>query len=315
MKSIGIKFTAMLAFGLFTIFSLSSCEKDDDDDMPVAPPGLPTIVEIATSDNDFSILVAALTKANLVTTLQGNGPFTVFAPTNAAFTQLLNDLGVGSLDDLTAEQLEPILLNHVVGAKVLSSDLSNGYVSTLSPGFGISQVSLQVNIDNNVTLNGTSLVTTADVEASNGVVHVINKVLLPPTVVDIAINNSNFSILVDAVVKADLATTLNGDGPFTVFAPTNDAFQALFNDLGISGIDDLTAADLTPILLYHVVSGNVLSSDLATGDVTTLNGSDISIDVGNGVSINNNTNVVLANVQGTNGVVHVINKVLVPPAN
>jgi len=137
-------------------------------------------------------------------------------------------------------------------------------------------------------------------------------VLLPPTVVDIALNNDNFSILVSALVKAELVETLKGDGPFTVFAPTNDAFNALFEALDVTGIADLSKEALTPILLDHVVSGNVRSTDLTTGSVNTLNNS-ISIDVTSGVKINGNINVVLADVQGTNGVVHVIDKVIVTP--
>jgi transforming growth factor-beta-induced protein len=169
-----------------------------------------------------------------------------------------------------------------------------------------------VNTDDGVSLNGNTSVTTADIEAYNGVIHVIDKVLLPPTVVDIAINNSNFSTLVDAVVKAELDGTLSGEGPFTIFAPTNEAFEALFTELNISGISDLTKEDLTPILQYHVVSGNVRSGDLSSGNVETLNG-DIQVNVGDeDVTINKDATVTAVDIQGTNGVVHVIDKVLIP---
>jgi transforming growth factor-beta-induced protein len=131
-------------------------------------------------------------------------------------------------------------------------------------------------------------------------------------VVDIALNNASFSILVQALVKADLVTALSGTGPFTVFAPTNDAFNALFTTLGVSGIADLTKEQLSPILLYHVVAGNVLSTELSNGNVPTLNGGTIAIDVTSGVKVNGNTSVILADVQGTNGVVHAIDKVLLP---
>jgi transforming growth factor-beta-induced protein len=156
------------------------------------------------------------------------------------------------------------------------------------------------------------MVTAADIEADNGVIHVVDKVILPPSVVNIAIDNENFSTLVSAVVKAGLVDALSAAGPFTVFAPTNAAFDALFTALGVSGINDLTAEQLTPILTYHVVSGNVLSTDLANGKVGTLNtGKDINIDLTSGVKINEST-VVAANIQGANGVVHVIDKVLIP---
>ena len=132
------------------------------------------------------------------------------------------------------------------------------------------------------------------------------------SVVDIAISNPDFSILVDAVVKANLAEALSGDGPFTVFAPTNDAFEELFSKLGIKGIDDLTAGDLAPILTYHVVAGKVMSGDLSNIKVATLNeGNSISIEIGDGVTIND-SKVVAADIEGSNGVIHVIDKVLMP---
>jgi transforming growth factor-beta-induced protein len=131
------------------------------------------------------------------------------------------------------------------------------------------------------------------------------------TVVDIAVANSDFSILVEAVTKAGLAGALSADGPFTVFAPTNEAFKALFKQLGVSGIKDLTAEQLTPILTYHVVAGKVMSTDLSNTSVATLNGQKIKIDLSNGVKINE-SNVTTADISGTNGVVHVIDRVLLP---
>ena len=131
------------------------------------------------------------------------------------------------------------------------------------------------------------------------------------TVVDIAVSNPDFSILVEAVTKAGLAGALSADGPFTVFAPTNEAFTALFKELGVSGVNDLTAEQLTPILTYHVVSGKVMSTDLSNTSVETLNGQKIKVDISNGVKIND-SNVTAADISGKNGVVHVIDKVLIP---
>lgn len=272
----------------------------------------PTVVDIALANSSFTSLVAALTKANLVNALKADGPFTVFAPTNDAFSQLFTDLGVSGLDALNAEDLTPILLYHVLGAAVKSTQLQTGYVSTLSAGPNDSKVSLLVDAAA-VKLNNNSKIVATDVVGTNGIVHVIDKVILPPTVVDIALANSSFSTLVSALVKAELVETLKGQGPFTVFAPTNDAFSALFTQIGVSGIDQLSKDDLTPILLYHVVSGNVKSNQLSSGNVPTLNG-DINVNVGTTVTINENSSVVLVDVQATNGVIHVINKVLLPPA-
>jgi transforming growth factor-beta-induced protein len=157
-------------------------------------------------------------------------------------------------------------------------------------------------------------VTTADILASNGVIHVIDKVILPAGIVNHAINNPDFSILVQAVVKADLVDALSASGPFTVFAPNNAAFNKLFATLGVSGINDLSAEALTPILLYHVVPGNVTASQVSTGNVNTLKeGSMISITANSmGVKINNTSNVIATDVQGTNGVIHAIDTVILP---
>jgi transforming growth factor-beta-induced protein len=131
------------------------------------------------------------------------------------------------------------------------------------------------------------------------------------TVVEIAVNNPDFSILVEAVSKAGLVDALSAEGPFTVFAPTNDAFKSLFSQLGVSGVKDLTAEQLTPILTYHVVSGKVMSTDLSNTSVATLNGQKIKIDLSSGVKIND-SKVVAADIEGKNGVIHVIDSVLLP---
>ena len=279
-------------------------------DQVIMPIDNGSILDAAMGLDDFSSLVAALAKANLATTFMMDGSFTVFAPTNDAFASFLSDLGV-SLDDLTAEDLTPILSYHVIGAKALSGSLSTGYINTIYSALEGYPVSMFVEVDNGVTLNGSISVTSADVEVSNGVIHVIDGVLTPTSVVDIAINNSGFSQLVAAVVKADLAGTLSGDGPFTVFAPTDAAFEALYTALGVSGIEEISAETLVPILQYHVVSGNVLSTDLAAGNVATLNG-DITFDLSGPVTINGSSEVIVTDIQGANGVVHVIDEVLLP---
>jgi transforming growth factor-beta-induced protein len=133
------------------------------------------------------------------------------------------------------------------------------------------------------------------------------------SVVDIAVSNPDFSILVEAVTKAGLAGALSADGPFTVFAPTNDAFNTLFEELGVDGIEDLSKEQLTPILTYHVVSGKVMSSDLSNTSVATLNGKKIDVKLSEGVHIND-SKVLTADIAGNNGVIHVIDKVLIPEA-
>jgi transforming growth factor-beta-induced protein len=188
--------------------------------------------------------------------------------------------------------------------------LTSGYYPTLSPAQG-NFSTLFISTASGVTVNKDAKVTLADVDVKNGVIHAIDKVLLPQTVVDAAIANGNFTILVQAVVKAGLAETLKGAGPFTVFAPTDAAFKALFTQLGVSGIADLTAEQLVPILKYHVVSGNIRSSQLTAGNVTTLNGT-IAVTLSPSPAINGTSNIIATDVQASNGVIHVIDKVLLP---
>ncbi len=294
---------------LIGLLAFTSCNKDDDMDEPAMGN---TIADIAVANPEFSILVEALTKVNLVGAVADeNAELTVFAPTNDAFVALLSDLNLSSLDDVPSETLKSILLYHVIGSKAISSDLESGYYPTLST-YNDNNMSMYIKVDNGVFINKNTKVTTPDIMADNGVIHVVDKVILPPSVVNIAVDNENFTTLVNAVVKAGLVDALSAEGPFTVFAPTNAAFEALFNTLGISGIDDLSAEQLIPILTYHVVSGNVLSTDLVGGEVSTLNPeSKITVDLSSGVKINS-SKVIVANIQGSNGVVHAIDQVLIP---
>lgn len=267
----------------------------------------------ATANPAFTSLAAAVTKAGLADALADpDAKYTVFAPTNSAFENLFTDLGV-TLDDLDAETLTPILLYHVVDAFVPAANVESGYASTLSPAQGRT-ASLLISADNDgVALNNSSNVVVTDVVATNGIIHAIDGVILPPNIVEAAIDNPGFSTLVEAVVKANLVDALSAEGPLTVFAPTNAAFDALFTALNVSGIADLSGEDLTPILLSHVVAGNVASSNLSNGEVPTLNtDKTLNINVGEGVVIDENINVIVTDVQGTNGIVHAIDKVIVP---
>ena len=279
-------------------------------DQVITPIDNNSILDIAMGIDNFSSLVSALAVTNLATTFMKDGAYTVFAPTNDAFASFLQKMGV-QFGDLTADDLMPILKYHVVGGKVMSGDLSDGYVNTIYEAIPGNPVSMLVSLENGVQLNGSVNVVSADVSASNGVIHVIDNVLTPTSVVDIAINNSAFTQLVQAVVKAGLVETLNGEGPFTIFAPTDAAFDQVLASLGVNSVNDIAAETLIPILKYHVVSGNVRAADLSAGDVATLNGN-ISISLGVSPMINGDTDILATDIQGTNGVVHVINKVLIP---
>ena len=257
-------------------------------------------------------LVAALSHAGLVSALQADGPFTVFAPTDDAFAAAGIDLSTFDTDEENAT-LSDILLYHVVSGAVASSDVTDGMSAEALNGddvsFTVSEGSVMVN---------DATVTSADVMASNGIIHVIDKVLMPPAdlgdIPTVAQGTGIHTSLVAAVVQAELLTTLQGDGPFTVFAPTDDAFAAAGIDLAALDNEE-GKATLTDILLYHVVSGAVPSSAVTDGmSATAVNGDDLSFAVGEGVMVND-ANVVLADVPASNGVIHVIDKVLMPPAD
>ncbi|RZP15530.1 MAG: fasciclin domain-containing protein [Flavobacteriales bacterium] len=307
---------------LTLLFTTLSCSSDDDNTVTTQPQN---IVEIALETPDLTSLVAALTAANgdLVTVLQGDGPFTVLAPTNDAFATFLSDNGFNTLEDVPTDVLTQILLNHVIMADVVANDLITsgaGYTNTLATGPNDNEMSLYFNTSDGVTFNGVSTVTQADIEATNGTIHIVDGVIGIPTVVTFAAADPSFSTLVTALTDltpaTDFVSILQGEGPFTVFAPTNEAFSAL------PAIPEEEA--LTQVLLYHVVGGNVTSSDLTNpGETTaeTLQGDSITITLpgseGNIANVTdasgaNDIGIVAVDVQAGNGVIHVLNKVMIP---
>lgn len=298
----------LLPLFVISTFIFTACNEKEESPQPA----LQTIASIASNDPNFSILVDALTQTNLVSAVADqNAQLTVFAPTNEAFMSLFGTLGINSVNEISNDVLSNILLYHVLGTKQMSNSLTTNYYQTLGSA-NSNQLSLYIDTENSVQINGNTKVIAPDIEADNGVIHVINSVLLPPSVVDIATANENFSILVTALVKANLTSALDGTGPFTVFAPTNQAFEALFAKLGVSGVDDLSPEQLTPILLYHVVSGNILSNTLSDGDIPTLNSEkNLTVNLSSGATINT-SKVIAADIQGSNGVIHVIDHVLIP---
>jgi len=258
-------------------------------------------------------LVAALTHADLVTTLQGTGPFTVFAPTDDAFAAAGIILADFDTDEENAT-LRDILLYHVYSGAVASSDVTDGMIVSMVNG---DDATFTVATDESVMI-GDATVTTADVQSSNGVIHIIDKVLMPPQplsdIPTVATSTGVHTALVAALSQAGLVETLQGDGPFTVFAPTDAAFTAAGIDLS-----ELTTeaglATLTDILLYHVVAGQVNAADVTDGLVATAeNGDNLTFAVSNGTVTVNGANVTSADVATSNGVIHVIDAVLMPPA-
>lgn len=314
--------TLLLKLSVYAVllsFFITACSSDDN-------PSQPSITDIASANPDFSILVTALQITDLAETLDNAGSYTVFAPTNTAFNNFLADNGFASINDVPVNVLKQVLLNHVLATEEFSGDLSTGYVSTLATGSAsaTNKISMYIDLTSGVKINGGlsnkgAVVTTADVDAGNGVIHIVDGVISLPTVVNHAIANPNFTSLVAALEQANLVNVLLSINS-TVFAPTNQAFADLYVELGVSGLEAIPADNLAQVLGYHVVvSENILSSDLVNNTevetanapstflVQLLNSGPQLLDANNRVC-----KIILTDVQASNGVIHALDKVLLP---
>lgn len=318
-KIIGIAFLSL------TIFS---CSSDSDSQ--------PTIVDIATDNADFSILVRALERTDLVSTLDGSGQFTVFAPTNTAFNTFFASLGAGvTVENVDAVVLKKILLNHVIGSEIKSGALPAAtYASTLSPinatatsptiSMFVQKSGATVTI-NGGAANGGGTVTTADLDASNGVIHVVSNVIAIPTLVNHVVANPDFDTLQTVVTSTDQAAVLaalsglTASAPATLFEPNNTAFTTA---LGAGGFaNGATPAQVSKVLQYHVTTaGNVRSNQHTNNQVVPMFTSpiqNVTVILGNGTvdikdTANNLGRVFQADIQASNGVIHGVNRVLQP---
>jgi len=305
LSKIGTK--AFMLLSAVLIVGLVGCG-DDDNDGGMGTNDEMNIVETAQSNDDLSILAGAIGDAGLVGTLESDGPFTVFAPTNAAF----NELPDGVLSSLSEQELAQILTFHVVEGEILSGSLQASQDVETVQGEQL----LVTSQGGTVTVNGSSVVATADIEASNGVIHVVDEVLLPqafrePNIVDQAEALGNFTALTGALEQTGLTTTLQYLGPFTVFAPTDAAFSNLPAGL----LEQLSNDELAEILQYHVLSGTTLSGDLAAEQaVASLTEEELFITANGGVTVNGNSTVQTADVEVSNGVIHAVDEVLLPDA-
>jgi uncharacterized surface protein with fasciclin (FAS1) repeats len=303
-----------LALTLATV--LVACGSENAD---AGTPPTQNIVQLAQGNPDLSILVEAVVAADLAGTLSGPGPFTVFAPTNAAFAALLTELGVTKAELLANKPLlTAVLQYHVLGARVAKAQIPLGKAITPLAGgfFKIDLSGADVVITDG--RNRTAKITATDIAATNGLVHVVDRVILPAdkNVVQTAQALPDFSILVEAVIAADLAGTLSGPGPFTVFAPTNAAFAALLAELGVSKADLLANKPLlTAVLTYHVLGARVLKADVVPGaQPNTVQGENFSISAALVITDKRarTSNIVATDVLTSNGVIHVIDRVILP---
>lgn len=318
--------------------SLVSCS-DDDNNNNTQPQN--SIVDIAASNSNFSILAQAVERAGLTATLDGAGQLTVFAPTNAAFNAYLDTTPYDNINEVPVAALKNLLLNHVIGAEVMSSAVTTGYVNTMSPMGTMANspmISMYINKSGNtITINGgaanggtTVINTLADIDASNGVIHAVNNVIAIPTIVNHVVANPDFDTLQAVVTSTSGAfgdqsavlTTLSNvqaSAPVTVFAPNNAAFTAATTGSGFAV--GATPAQVTKVLQYHVsAAGNVRSTQLQNNQsipTITQPAQNLTVILGGGKvdirdSANNLSRVFQADVQASNGVIHGVNRVLQP---
>lgn len=297
-----------------------SCDDNDDNMMTEK-----TTYELVSSDSNLSSLKAAIDKAGLSATLNQSGTFTLFAPTNAAFATFLQANGYASLNDVPTAALKTLLMNHVLSSEVKAAAISTGYVSTLAMGSASSTrpISMFINTNGGVKINGVSNVVATDIDANNGVIHKVDAVIGLPTIVTHATANPQFTSLVSALTRSDMPNfvgILSGtaNSPFTVFAPTNSAFSSLLTEIGAANLAAIPKTTLENTLKYHVVTGANVGSNNLTNNmmVPTFQGGSFKITTTGGAKItdNNNrvSNIIVTDVQCSNGIIHAIDKVLLP---
>lgn len=321
----------LLMLFLALSFSFVACE-DDDDDQPAPTSNNgggnnnQSIAEIAIADDRTDSLVVALSAAGLVETFQNAGTYTVFAPTNQAFVDLLaTDPSWNRISDIPVDALTNVLTYHVLATEVRAGDLTeNTYATTINTqgsDKGENTV-LEIDLSPNPRINNSSNITATDIEANNGVIHIIDAVITPRNTVQLAINDERFTSLVAAlqVFGDTLINSLNGLNNSTIFAPTNAAFQALLDSEPTwNTLADVPRGLLNDVLLYHVNGmANVQSGELMDNQTITtlLSGSDLTVDLSNGAKIettsSQSVNIIVTDVQGTNGVIHAVDEVLLP---
>lgn len=303
------------------IFSLLLISCSDDEEVII---DTNTIVDVAI-DNNLTSLVAAVTRADLVSTLSSNGSFTVLAPTNAAFNAYLAANNYATINDVPVNALRNLLLNHVITGNFSSTDLSTGYAKTnaTSEASG-TELSIYINTESGVIFNGVSSVQAANVTADNGIVHVVDAVIDLPSVVTFVAADTNLSILESALTResnftfvSTLSTNANtSPAPFTIFAPDNDAFVDLLGELQLQTLADVPTATLVGTLNSHVVAGSNVTENMLSDNmpINTL-GASLTVDItSNGaVLVDPNSRVSAitdTDIQANNGVIHTISKVV-----
>ena len=309
----------------FSVLIIQSCSNNDDDDIVMQPK---TIFEHVATSTNYTYLTYALQKTNLDAVLDGTENYTLYAPNNMVFGRFLSDVGFNNIDEVPTQLLTQILLNHVMTGKIEYRDFETGYFQTAAisdaSGMPLSIHIEQVNM--RVTLNGESRITQGNVYATNGVIHVVDRVVPIPSIVTFAKADKGLTNLLIALTRPDLTTDFasilstnvgTAPAPFTVFAPTDQAFIDLLVELGAQSLNDIDEPTLKATLTYHVIGeANALSKDLSDNlELNTLGGP-ITANITGGATLTDGNDrvskIIAVDVQANNGVIHVIDKVILP---
>ena len=315
---------------LFLALTIQSCSNNHDDDYDMVPK---TIFEQVATSSNYSSLAYALQKTGLYTAFDGsnaNDVYTLFAPNNMAFSRFLMESGFSNIDDVPVSVLKKVLLNHAIEGQVTYRDFETGYYTSAAQyinGNSMRNLSMHIEqVNMRVTLNGESRITQGNVYATNGVIHAVDRVVPIPSIVTFAIADKGLTNLLIALTRPDLtadfasilSTNVGTDpAPFTVFAPTDQAFINLLTELGVQSLSDIDEPTLKSTLTYHVIGGtSAYSTDLSDNlELNTLGGP-ITANITGGATLtdgnNRVSNIVAVDIQADNGVIHVIDKVILP---
>lgn len=299
----------LLLLSFFTI----SCRKDDDTKLNTSPDK--DIAANLSANADYSILNEAIIKAGLQNLFQGSTEYTLFAPPNAAFETYFYQTGVEGLAGISQQEIKALLLNHVISGKILTSSLQKGYIETINTSAPDNKaLVLYVSNTKPFIIDGSRKIINPDIICNNGVIHGVDKVIRPESLVDHIMNNPDFSMLIQLVLSSGMSDTLVSGGPFTIFAPTNAVFEAAMDSMGLTTLDPTLLQQLAPLSLYHLLEGNYTVADIPQGNVETmLPGFSLSFDKSSGqIRINNSVNITTPDIQATNGVVHIVDGFCVP---
>ncbi|KRO87226.1 MAG: hypothetical protein ABR90_05465 [Cryomorphaceae bacterium BACL29 MAG-121220-bin8] len=310
---------------LILVFTLQSCSNDNDEDYGMLPR---TIAEIVDSSMNYTFLSYALKQTNLVSVLNGTDKYTLMAPSNIAFRSFLMTNGYQNIDEVPLQVLKKILLNHVLGGELEYQNIESGYYKTAAPSeASVNTLSMYINqVNMRVKINGESVITQGNVRASNGIIHAVDRVIPLPSLVTFVTADTSLSNLTSALTRTDLTTDFVtalstklgvSPAPFTVFAPTDQAFINLLVELGVQNLSDINEPTLKATLSYHVISGtNALSTDLSDNLQLNTLGGVITANISGGATLTDGNNriskIVGVDIQATNGVIHLIDKVILP---